>query len=208
MKILFIDTETGGTESPEEHSTLSLGCAAWEDGKIIGTKEFFILWPVLKITAGALRVNKIKMLDFIEKAKSPEIVKKEFFSFVFDNFGTKYPIVLGGHNTHFDAIRLKHLIGNRRYNRMFSYRMRDTGSTLAYLQDIGVYPKENSISLVNACAYHGIIIRESGEHGALEDALATAKLYTKLIEVGGTRLQENRISIKDSVMIEVKEHDK
>lgn len=204
-KILFIDTETGGTESPEEHSTLSLGCAVWEDCNIIDTKEFFILWPVLKVTAGALRVNKIKLLEFIEKAKSPEVVKKELLTFIFDNFGTNYPITLGGHNTYFDAIRLKHLISNKKYNKMFSYRMRDTSKVLSYLQDIGLYPSNESISLQNACKHFDIFIRETGEHGALEDALATANLYTKLVKLGKRRLLENKLTIKDSVTIEVRE---
>ena len=85
--------------------------------------------------------------------------------------------------------------------------MRDTSKVLSYLQDIGLHPSNESISLQNACKYFGILIRETGEHGALEDALATANLYTKLVKLGKRTLLENKLSIKDSVTIEVKEHD-
>lgn len=181
MKLLFIDTETGGVTTDE--SLLSLGCVVWADGQIIDKLEVLIVPPVFKITAGALKVNKIVLLDHIEKGISPEEAKKKFLTFLYKRWGNKYPIVLGGHNTKFDADFLRTLIGDKKFNRCFSHRMVDTCPILLYLMQIGVY-SETSASLENACKFFKINLDRETGHSALRDAIATAELYTLLIEIG------------------------
>ena len=41
MRILFLDTETGGLDETQ-YDLLSVGMVVWEDNKIIDTKEILI----------------------------------------------------------------------------------------------------------------------------------------------------------------------
>jgi DNA polymerase III epsilon subunit-like protein len=179
-RILFIDTETGGI-NPDQNSLLSIGLVIWEDKKIVDQKEFFIRHETFHITPGAMEINKINLQEFLKFAKEPDLVLVELMEFLKKYFHNDFPITLGGHNTNFDIGFLKSFLTKYEidFNKYFSYRFIDTASILKYLYYAGILNDDVS-SADKAFNYFKIQVNE--RHSAIGDAVATAKLFTCLIE--------------------------
>jgi DNA polymerase III epsilon subunit-like protein len=181
-KTLFIDTETGGI-SPDEASLLSVGFAVWMDGEIIDTKEIFIKHDLFKISPQAMIINKINLLELIGKAKEPQSVINEIRIFLKRNFPNSLGnIVIGGHNTNFDINFLRKFLSdyNINFDEFFSHRFIDTASILKYLFYAGKLELDLSSS---EKAFDYFNIKVDNRHSALGDAVATAELFTCLINV-------------------------
>lgn len=178
--LIFIDTETGGID-PQTHSLLSIGCVAWEQGHgVIDTFEIFIKSKKYCVTSGAQKINKFNEELHNQKAVSQ---KEAINSLLY--FCSKYSnglANLAGHNTQFDIAFIKKLLrDNRRsFSKHFSHRIVDTYSIIRYLQDADKIELELSSS-ASAFKHFGITVQ--GRHTALGDAMATAKLYEKLLEL-------------------------
>jgi DNA polymerase-3 subunit epsilon len=180
-RLLFIDTETGGLD-PDKHSLLSLAMVTWEDMEIFDSQEFLINDGILSVTDEALSINKID----IEKHKlsaisSPEAMEK-IILFISYHFPRQKRITLAGHNVHFDVNFLKSFFSrnNRDFSEFFSHRVIDTSSILHYLYLAGQI-KRKAISSDEA--FDLFEIKVEGRHTALGDAIATAKLFTKLLDL-------------------------
>jgi DNA polymerase-3 subunit epsilon len=180
-KILFIDTETGGI-NPTETSLLSIGLVAWSNNQIVDTKEIFIKHDIFKFTPQALKINKIDFLSFIENAIDAKQTIKEIQVFCDENFDNQTPITLGGHNTNFDINYLKHFFkkNNADFENLFSHRFIDTSSILKFLYYANKIESDISSS-DKAFEYFDILV--DNRHSALSDAIATANLFTKLLEI-------------------------
>jgi DNA polymerase-3 subunit epsilon len=182
-KLLFIDTETGGLD-PEKHSLLSIGLVVWENGKILNSIEILINDGILNATEQSLSINKINLIDHRKIALKSEDALKKLKDFLFANFGfiTKDRIILAGHNVNFDISFLKKFFiqNKERFDNYFSYRNVNTPSILYYLYFLGKI-QEPSVSLDKALELFNIKIED--RHTALADALATAKLFNKLLEI-------------------------
>lgn len=176
-KVLFIDTETGGLD-PRDSSLLSIGLVAWNDGVIVDERELFILHPIIKFTPGSLSINKIDFLEFINKAIEPANAITQIENFCNKNF-EQFPITLGGHNINFDTSFLKNFIGDK-YPKYFSHRVIDTSSILTYLRLAGLLD-DNYSSSDKAFQYFNISVPK--RHSALDDAKATAILFSNLINM-------------------------
>ena len=180
-KILFIDTETGGLD-PNSHSLLSLGMVVWDNYFITSSKEIFINDGILNATEEALNINKID-LDFHKLvAISPKEAIEQIKTFIQENFNSDEKVTLAGHNINFDVNFLKKCFHNENYefNKYFSYRTIDTSAILHYLYLGGVI-NHKAISLDQACNLFGINI--PNRHTALDDTVATANLFTKLLKM-------------------------
>lgn len=180
-KILFIDTETGGLD-PQKHSLLSLGLVVWEKGELVDKIEILVNDGKLAATNEALEINKINLDEHKINSLSPNEVINQIIYFIKKNFTLNQKITLAGHNINFDVNFLKHFLSQNKLNfeEYFSHRFIDTSSILYYLYLSGKL-KQRAFSSSEAFEYFGI--RVDGRHTALGDAIATAKLFTNLIQL-------------------------
>jgi DNA polymerase III subunit epsilon len=178
-RLLFIDTETGGLD-PRKHSLLSLAMVIWEDNEIIDSQEILINDGILSVTKEALSINKIDIEKHKQSAISSSQAIEKMLLFIGKHFPGKGKITLAGHNVHFDAdfLRAFFSANNRDFSKYFSHRIIDTSSILYYLYLAGKI-KQKAISSDEAFALFDIKVE--GRHTALGDAIATAKLFTKLL---------------------------
>jgi len=182
-KILFIDTETGGL-NPKEVSLLSIGLVAWENGAIKDSREIFIKQKLFKITPDAIRINKINLYDCLVDAIPEEEAISSIIAFIkknnlVDETGT---VVLAGHNVNFDIGFLKELFVKEQelFEKTFGHRFIDTASILKFLLYAGKLSADISSS-TKAFEYFNIMVPK--RHSALGDALATANLFTELLNL-------------------------
>ncbi|MFH1958460.1 MAG: 3'-5' exonuclease [bacterium] len=189
MNYLFVDTETGGLDA-DKYSILSLGCAIASRDEILKTLEIKIREPRI-VTGGGLNINKIDLNEHAKEAIPPEEVVKKFLSFVLetpDIYRNELgKIILFGHNVYFDISFIRRLFFFTKYNYKdtFSHRNMDTASILKYLHFKDIL-KEDISSLSAALKYFGI--RGGQRHVALDDAVLTAKLFQKLMNLDMTAL--------------------
>lgn len=179
--IIFVDTETGGT-NPERHSLLSVGLVAWNYNEgVIATKEIFIKHKSYSITREAQHINKFNQAKHNELAVTPKTAVDEIKSFAITCSKKEKDIQLAGHNIQFDVAFLKRLFGDqhRSFSKVFSHRMIDTYSILRFLDDAG---KIRIQQLSSSSAFHYYGIKAKKRHSALGDALATVELYEKLLK--------------------------
>jgi DNA polymerase III subunit epsilon len=178
-RLLFIDTETGGLD-PDKHSLLSLAMVIWEDMEIMDSKEILINDGILSVTKEALSINKIDIEKHKQSAVSSSQAMDEIFSFIGKHFPGQGKITLAGHNVHFDANFLRSFFSsnNNDFSEFFSHRIIDTSSILNYLYLAG-HIKQRVISSDEA--FDIFDIKVQGRHTAMGDAIATAKLFTRLL---------------------------
>lgn len=193
--VLFVDVETGGI-NPKEHSLLQVGLVLWKDGKIKDEEIINVKHDSYNVTSKALEINGIDLTKHQKRAVKPYVVPKKIQDFLARNFKTKDSnyrpdsrfkedkVVIGGHNTSFDAGFLKENYRTHPFNYgdHFSYREVDTSAILKYLYHSGVID-EKVKSLDDALEYFDVDIERPDEHNALNCSLATAKLYNVLIEL-------------------------
>lgn len=181
-RLLFIDTETGGID-PNKHSLLSIGLVVWESSKkIIDSTEILIKHNEYVVTSTARCINKFDELAHERCAVEPKESISMMLNFCSSYFDKDLLIPLAGHNTQFDVSFLKVFLKtkNRSYNELFSHRIIDTYTLIRSLYYAGKIEKDISSS-AQAFSYFGIAVE--GRHTAQGDALATAELYNKLLEL-------------------------
>lgn len=174
MKIIFLDTETGGL-NPNENSLLSIGLAIWEDGEIKEKKEFFIKEENYNVTKKAMEINNID-IDYLKiNGMEKKEIKKEIKNIVKSNFKDK--AILAGHNINFDISFFKKIFTENEFSELFSYRTIDTASIIKYISIKKKIPLNSLDDIIN---YYKLPIND--RHTALADAVLTAKVFTKLLE--------------------------
>ena len=180
-KVLFIDTETGGRD-PGKHSLLSVALVIWEDMKIIDSLEILINDGILSVTKEALEINRIDLEEHKKNAISSLEAIRRIKVFTGKHFAPREKITLAGHNVHFDADFLKLLFSrnNQNFSDLFSHRIIDTSSILHFLFLSGQI-KDKAVSSDEAFDLFGIEVE--GRHTALGDAIATAKLFSELLQI-------------------------
>lgn len=184
-KLLIIDTETGGLD-PMKQSILSLGAVVWNQGSIDDTFYVEIAEPEIIAEEAALKVNGMVVDTLREQGSSPSLAIAGLENFLLkNNLGTR--VTLAGHNVSFDVGFLQRLyrLAAKDYGKRFSHRALCTMTAAMLLEQAGKLD-QRSLGLNALCAAYGIVIREEGKegrHNALEDAVATAKLLTKLLSL-------------------------
>jgi DNA polymerase III epsilon subunit-like protein len=179
--IVFIDTETGGLD-PRVHSLLSIGLVRWEDSVITKTKEILINDGKLNVTDAALAINKIDLNRLKIKAISQTEAIQEILLFIEWAGSQQDKITLAGHNVGFDIKFIRNLFESQNYNfdDYFSHRSIDTSSILHYFYLTG---KLDTKIVGSSDAFKHFEIEVRGRHTALGDAIATAELFTKMINL-------------------------
>jgi DNA polymerase-3 subunit epsilon len=126
----------------------------------------------------------------MQTALSSSRAMEELLLFIGKHFSLEEKITLAGHNVHFDADFLKRFFSanDKDFSEFFSHRMIDTSSILHYLYLSGSI-KHRAISSDEAFRLFNINVE--GRHTAIGDAIATAKLFTKLLEQEDSHLRGN-----------------
>lgn len=190
-KILFIDTETGGLD-PSKNSLLSIALVIWKNFEAIDSKEILINDGILNVTPEAMKVNGIDLSTHVKNAVSPEIAIKEINEFLVMHFEQSEKITLGGHNINFDVNFLRYFLvaNNFPFHKRFSHRYVDTATILYYLY-LGGKLKQRAISSNEAFDFFGIAVEK--RHTALGDAIATARLFSLLVQIISKNAKVKRI---------------
>jgi DNA polymerase-3 subunit epsilon len=180
VKIVVLDVETGGLD-PNRHCILELGACVWEDG-VISSEDFSLPiyeGGVLCYNADAMRINKIDLGTWSEIGVSPAEAVEQFEKWL-DKHELADGVSLGGHNVGFDVAFLKRLyrLAKAKYTR-FDHHLLDTASLLQFMNLRGVYCP---LGLNQAIKFFGVE-QNKNKHRALHDALATARLLTKLTKL-------------------------
>lgn len=188
-RLLFLDTETGGLDS-RTHSLLSLGLVVWDknDG-IIYKREVCQKLKRYSVTQEALDVNHFDISlyspsDILTASQIHEL----FLSIADEYFPTMKRLPLAGHNIQFDSAFLKEMYFKNKlpYDKTFATRMVDTFSLLQFLIHLDLIPAEINYSTV---AFDYFNIKVKGRHTALGDSVATAELYTQLLNLIKSKLK-------------------
>lgn len=186
-RLFVIDTETGGID-PQTHSLLSFAGVVWSDGAIEAEFDVKIVEPVMSVTAQAMGVNRISIVDHAAKAVAPAVAAKQLQTFLRKHFreelksGAK--VALAGHNVGFDIGFLKRLckLGDASFDSLFSHRSLDTAGILRFMALAGRAPLQGA-GLDEALVHFGVTVPEPLRHTALGDARATAELLNSLVKL-------------------------
>ena len=184
-RLLIIDTETGGID-PDRHSLLSLAAVVWADGRVDGEIEILVSETDITVTARALEINRIDLVEHARKAVPPAEALSRLLGVVADQFGEELAagdqVVLVGHNVGFDVGFLRRLcrLAGSAFPQMFSHRTLDTASVLRFFVLVGLLPA-SAVGSTEAFAQLGVCVPETLRHTALGDARATAELLSRLV---------------------------
>lgn len=88
MKLLIVDTETGGL-IPQEHDLLTIGLIVWENKELKDELELKISKEEYRTTTEALNVNKINLEELRKEGLPEKEVITKLIAFVKKNFGKK-----------------------------------------------------------------------------------------------------------------------
>ena len=196
MKVLFIDTETGGF-SPHKESLLSVGMVRFDldSGEILDKCEMFVRLDSEEdyvIHPDALNIHGITAEHCMEHGHTlEEITDKLFDMFI----GCE---VVGGHNLEYDIKFIEHhLLNGESFRSHFGYRVLDSMSAVMLLAG-----SEFGTGQVLNKAIKSFKIKMSdirGKfHGALYDAVASARVshyIRRLLVYGQKQQREGHVSI-------------
>jgi DNA polymerase III epsilon subunit-like protein len=177
IRLLVLDTETGGL-NPETDALLSVGLVDWCDGQVTRQTEILVDAAGLICDPKALAVNNIDLDLHHAYSVSRDEAAQQIQTFC-QPMGRPW---LAGHNVQFDIGFVRRLFAPDVLRKTVSHRCLDTMQVLAYLGHCGRIP-DGIGKLDQAIAHFGIEVPAGQRHTALADALATACLYTKLLEV-------------------------
>ncbi len=184
MNLFFIDTETGGLD-PQKHSILSVGIAIATETEIIDKIEIKIKEPKIKAVKAALKINRIDIDELVKVADDPVTAVEKILALIKRHpnlYRDKQRIVVFGHNVYFDVSFLRRLFGftDYRYEDYFCHRTVDTSSILRFLSLRKMFDKD--ISGLDSALNH-FNMNENPRHEALQDAVLTARLFQKLLDL-------------------------
>ena len=184
-KVIWIDTETTGLDAGV-HGLVEIGFIIEVDGKEV-ERFAFTLNPFsynrdVQINDKALEING----KSIEELKSFDNSNGCFNYFLMvlgkyiDKSDKKDKFIIKGYNVNFDIGFIKDwFIDNAYYNfdSWFSYKEIDVFALVKVLKDQNVFETEND-KLLTLCEHFDI---ELDAHNALDDIVATKKLYNILV---------------------------
>jgi len=183
MKILFIDTETGGLDATK-HSLLTIALAVYSHGNILAEQEYIVKYKEYVVTAKALEVNKINLVEHDSIATESSIVVQQIQMYIHRNFREDEKVIIAGHNIEFDNGFLTQLFENEneQWSKLVSHRKLDTCSLMNYLMVTGKIDIK-SASLESSIKHFEI--ETKARHTAEDDVRATIKLFECINKIIG-----------------------
>lgn len=185
MKLLFVDTETGGL-SPESHSILAIAALVVEDGQILD--EYYSLIredEVIIAEHSARKINGLRIEQVHQDGVSP-LEAVVAITAMLNKHGMTSDVVIAAHNAPFDAgfmKRLWRLVG-RDFGARFSYRLLCTHSASLFMHYAGLIAIPQGTGSLDALAQLlGVRLDREAGHNALNDARAGVAVLTCLTEI-------------------------
>lgn len=187
IKIIFIDTETGGVNA-EKSALIQLSGIIEVDGTEKEKFNFYIKpFENSELNEKALEVQGRTLEELgTEKYIDESIIYKKFLE-ILDKYIDKYDkndkFIVAGYNVKFDIDILKALFERNNNKFLFSYfnsSMLDPLYSVRLLQVTGMLPVLENNKLETWCKYFNIELKA---HDSLQDITATKKLIEKLIEL-------------------------
>lgn len=187
IKIIFIDTETGGVNA-EKSALIQLSGIIEVDGTEKEKFNFYIKpFENSEVNEKALEVQGRTLEELgTEKYIDESIIYKKFLE-ILDKYIDKYDkndkFIVAGYNVKFDIDILKALFERNNNKFLFSYfnsSMLDPLYSVRLLQVAGMLPVLENNKLETWCKYFNIELKA---HDSLQDITATKKLIEKLIEL-------------------------
>lgn len=171
--IIFLDTETGGTD-PDTSPLLTIGLITLQGCELSRPLHLRVRHSSYTVQAEAMAVTGIDLVAHHAAAQPPEAVAQAIREYAAE-VGR---VILGGHNFSFDLGFMRRLMPD--LHGVFRRGYTDTKRSAQFLIHAGLLPRTVGTSLDQLARHFGI---EYGAHDALEDAQATAKVYVKLMEL-------------------------
>ena len=195
-QLCAVDTETTGLDYLY-HEIVQI-CILSLDSNIEPRKDilpFYIdmrPWYPERADEAALKKNKLKLADLMlkgfDKDASIDLMEEwlEKLDLPYTASGRRKQIVPLGQNYAFDLRFILAWIGRKTYDEYFHYHFKDTMIAAGYLNDRAAmhgekvpYPKVNLQYLCST-----LKIKTDRAHDALQDCVATAKVYKEMLKVG------------------------
>lgn len=195
-QLCVIDTETTGLDS-HYHEIIQI-CVLPLDSNIEPRQDVtpfylnLIPWYPERVDENALKRNKLKLSDLMlkgfDKDKAIDLLGEwlDQLDLPYTSSGRRKQIVPLGQNYGFDLRFIQAWIGIAMYNEYFHYHYKDTMIAAGYLNDRAAMHGEkvpySKVNLQYLCSTHKIKTERS--HDALQDCLATAKVYKEMLKIG------------------------
>lgn len=174
---LAFDTETGGF-APEKASLLTGSFFVLDDNfEIVDELGFKLKHEHYLVSAGALEVNKINLIEHDAVAEQRHVIEAKVTAFLAKHANKFNPLKPFGHNVAFDVNFVTKGLPGVNWPAYISHRTVDTMTATAILQDWGILPKSLRGSLGSLTEFFGIQYKA---HDAREDILATIQVYRSM----------------------------
>lgn len=185
MKILFIDTETGGLNA-KKSALIQLSGIVRTDKKDVEQFNFFIKPPKdLEISEEALAVQGRKLED-LENFDDEEVVFEKFLKLLnryINPYDKDDKFVVAGYNVGFDVRFLEEFFTRHNNKFLYSYigrRNLDPLDYILFLQMCGKLPYLENNKLGTWCEYFSIPL---DAHDSFNDIVATKKLIFETVKI-------------------------
>lgn len=185
FRYLALDVETGGLDL--DKSLLTAYFAVMDENMTVLDELYLRTKPdngAYIVTAEALYINGISLINHDQTALSYKDSGQKLYSFLSKHSANgQYRLVPVGHNVVFDIdFVCDKLISKKSWRQMCSYRVRDTAIIGNFLIDSGLISPDVSGSL-ESYLKHFEIKEKNTLHDAKTDALACAKVYSRMLEL-------------------------
>ena len=187
MKILFIDTETGGV-NPKESALIQLSGIVRIDKKDVEEFNFYVKpFQDSEVNPKALEVQGRTLKELEDEKYKSEAETYFYFKKILDKYVNKYDkedkFIVTGYNVKFDIDMLQAFFKRQNDNYLFSYISSspiDPLPCIGMLQLCGLLPVLENNKLETWCKHFGI---EFKAHDSLEDIKATKELIFKIAKL-------------------------
>jgi DNA polymerase III epsilon subunit-like protein len=180
---LGIDVETGGLDK-DKHSLLTLNLTILsEDLDTMEELDLCIKHDTYHVTAEALRINKINLIEHDAKATSIVIAQT-----LIDNMLSPYTrsyktqLMLLGHNPSFDRGFMEATFKSYIWQKAVRYHMLDSVSGAVLMKYFGKMDKDQSVKLEKLTQLFGIPHDSHTARGDNQAAVAVLKKFKEMID--------------------------
>lgn len=194
MSYIALDFEHGGFGG--EVSPLTLYMQTLSDlmaGTVMGELDLKIKPNdgIYRVTAEALRVNKINLVEHDHNATSCSDAGQQIFKFLKEHSqdGADKLVPIGQNIAGDLEFMDKTLVQRKHFEKFISYRVMDTGSYAQLLREAGLIPHDIKGALGELVDYFGIEMDKTLLHTARHDTIASLKVLRAQIRLITKRSQ-------------------
>lgn len=195
-QVVVIDTETNGLKAGY-HEILQIAMLPL-DSNFQQRQDILPLYMYIKpnhprrTDMEALKVNKLKLAEINERGFDSEVAKDLLIEWIdklglpCNKYGKRCQVIPLGQNYSFDMSFIKAWLGIDLYYELFDYHYKDTMIVAGFLNDKAATHGEKVPFAKIGLKYLANLLNVEilNHHDALQDCLATAEVYRKLVNQG------------------------